>query len=373
MIHHFSTTTLVDVQILKLNRFDPSPIYTSIAFVTSVPIYFCSLQLLFMSIPFQSYLSVFFWLFENLCLPPSPNQYSFATFININTLKIICISFFITNVFFFSFFSFFVSISMQMHHPIQMKPADSENRNGKFLILYFVCVFFFFFFRIQYFNLHPNFNHFSTIFPVLIIYFVFCALHLVRWWWLCWWCCCSYRNHGVCCIVAYSFRSQLIKVPHLMKKKKKNKLRNISIQCAIRKSVIAYFSIVFRILFRILLHQSDTIDMLKNWKSTLYVFYFAVLFLVTMVLDQKIKCLFAICRTFLSYFFFRKYPFSHSFFFLFMFRFTYYIHSMGVPVKETCRMSITFFGFSLFKFLFCWLSTLLFSWMQTESKQPKIS
>lgn len=28
-------------------------------------------------------------------------------------------------------------ISSQMHHPIQMKPADSENRNGKSLICFF--------------------------------------------------------------------------------------------------------------------------------------------------------------------------------------------------------------------------------------------
>lgn len=28
---------------------------------------------------------------------------------------------------------------LQMYHPIQMKPADSENRNGKLEILYFIC------------------------------------------------------------------------------------------------------------------------------------------------------------------------------------------------------------------------------------------
>lgn len=34
-------------------------------------------------------------------------------------------------VFFFSF---------QMHHPIQMKPADSENRNGKFISHLFILL-----------------------------------------------------------------------------------------------------------------------------------------------------------------------------------------------------------------------------------------
>lgn len=102
----------------KLNRFDPSTIYTAIAFVTSVPDLFLFQYIVFSSsVYFVSnpiFLS-FLWLFASTLVYPDRRSLSvphpiekplrqFATFININTLKIICISFFITNVFFFLIF-----------------------------------------------------------------------------------------------------------------------------------------------------------------------------------------------------------------------------------------------------------------------------
>lgn len=35
-----------------------------------------------------------------------------------------------------SIFQFPLFLNLQMHNPIQMKPADSENRNGKFFLFF---------------------------------------------------------------------------------------------------------------------------------------------------------------------------------------------------------------------------------------------
>lgn len=45
---------------------------------------------------------------------------------------------------------------LQMHHPIQMKPADSENRNGKWCIILLV------FQSIWYLNFAGVYNYVGT-------------------------------------------------------------------------------------------------------------------------------------------------------------------------------------------------------------------
>lgn len=290
MASPFSTITLVDVQISKRNRFDPSTIHTDIAFVTSVPIYFCSMQsfpgtnlFLASSSPNQNPFFVVFF-FPNV--QRDVHQYQYFK----NNLHFL----FHHQIFFF-FFSF-VSISIQMHHPIQMKPADSENRNGEFLILYFVfwynisiCI------RISIISLSLFCQLFFLFWlNVYFLYCVFCMpLHLVM------------VAIEIIAVVAYSFRWQLIKVPHL-ENYETFQYNNALFEIQWLHILASCFEFFFISWYNWHVEKLKVFTIF-HCRLTSFTFYFWWRW----VLDQKIKCitaclLLAICRIFFGSIFFRK-------------------------------------------------------------------